>query len=1397
MSLRDTAFRAVLLASAASVPLAATAQPAGSPTAQTGTGDVIRVLLDQSSYWRSKSENKLADEALARVLALDPGNVDGLALQAQAAADRGDAKLARDALAKLQAARPDDPRIASIQQSLRVGPVDQGALTEARRLAQDGKPQQAVDVYRRVFRGDVPPPSLATEYYQTLGATEGNWEAARDGLASHLRADPQDLTAQLAYGEILTYRDETRTEGLQRLAFLTREAQVATQADRAWRQALSWLPANQASVAKYDEYLAHNPNDTEVQHWRAVAVADTGTLRSIGFDDLQNNRLAQADAEFTKAISIDGNDSDALIGLALVRFKQNRQGDGRELIRKAIEIDPTKATQYQTMLDTSAAARGGNGGNYGRNGRYRNGDGIDYGAIAARKIRGEYAQVAALTQRGDYGAAETLLRKLMGRRPNAGNYLQLGDIQARAGRFGEAEQSFNTVLRSQPRNVAALGGLANVLSREGKTADADRIFGQAQALGGGNALGQNRAQQLRQQAQSVADPATRTGLFRAAVAADPSNPWLRLELARALLGQDRAAEARQVMAAVTDSPRPTVDQLKAGIYFATSSQDNRLAANLVARLPSNARTPDMQEIGTRAEIASDVQDARSQPNTAAMEQRMIALAARPDPTGNRGAQFAQELTRAGDRPGAREVIRAALAATPSPTPGQRIAYAGALLGAGFPRDARVVTAGLSASQLNPLQRGNLTTLQNNAAVFAADTANARGQTAEALSELTPRLQQEPANPALNMALARVYQAQKQPGTAVAITQELLRRNPSDMSVQVAAVSAALSAGQTDRAAALARQLTTDFPEEPQGWFAAAQVARTRGDNGAALSDLRKARDLRNKQLSENGSSDASDVQVPGWVPGQRYALNFPPNVLNDASPTPAPVADNEPVTREYERYAQSTAVSPFGSTAPYSSGAGRVYLPPTADGPLPQALDVPPNAGLRAATVAAAPSPAVVPGNLGILSTIPQRTTTAPTFDEPSAGGGRQLTVTPRQPIDQLSADIDRSIQQVSETVAPQVSGSLSFRGRTGTQGLSQLFDLEAPLEASYSPAGYGRLKVQVTPVYLSSGGSPSNGDRAIFGTNPLIVSSVRSLLPASGGFIPNLPGPTSTTAGGAALDVSYAYDFATVDIGTTPLGFQQQAVVGGVQFLPRFSNNLALRLTADRRAVTDSVLSYAGLTDGATGQKWGGVTKNRVYANLEGSVGDTYYYVGGGAAAFTGNQVAFNWDAEAGAGFSTPVWSDANKEVRVGANAVYFGFERNLGNFTLGNGGYFSPQHYFAFLIPASFKHQVTDDLVYNIQGSIGVQTYHARSEPVFPNHDGYQVALSQLYQSGNSNLFPYFSGFGGTGPAGGVRGDIDYRLTPNLHVGAQAGFDRSGNFTEGTGLVYARYVFNNPQIQ
>ena len=1351
---RSRLFRALLLASAAIFPLQGMAQPVF-PASHSGTGDAIRVLLEQATYWHGKYDTKLADEAIARVLTLDPRNPDALAIQAQAAADRGDQQSARAALQKLQSVRPDDPRVAPIQQALLIGPLDQAALAQARKLASEGKASDAVAAYRRVFKGDTPPPGLALEYFQTLGSVDGEWDTARQSLANMVRADPQDLRVQLAFAEALTYHEGTRADGIDRLAALSQLPSIARAVTPSWRNALLWSTDDQRSQSQLDAYLQQNPSDPALDAKRVEFTSnlpDAGMrARLAGYSAMQNGELAQADKAFGDALAFNANDVDAMAMLALIRRQQGKEAQSKALVARIEELAPDRRDELiaATGLDKAPA-----------------GPAARATGNAGLAVRRQYEQVAALTKRGEFAAAEAQLRRVMGSHPTAGNELQLGDIQARAGELAEADATFRAVLRAQPRNVAALGGLAGVLTREGKTAEAEAMYAQAERNGGGAAVGQARAQLLRQQAQSVSDPAVRCGLFRAAVNADPANPWLRLELARALFAQNDTAEAHSVMAAVTETVRPTADQLRAGIYFAESSKDYGLASALVSRLPARDRTADLRDVQLRADAAADVQDARAQGSVAAMRQRMLEMASKPDPTGARASGFARDLIAFGDKAGAREVIRAALAVNQPALPAQRLAYAGALVGAGFPRDAQLITSGLQSARLSPAEQAQLTAVRDSVAVVAADTLNGRGKPADAFDELAPRLAKNPQNPTLNLALARLYAAHDQPGKAVGITESLLKRDPGNLDIKVAAIGVAVQAGDLARAGQLAAQVKQQFPDEPQAFLAAAQAERARDENGAALRDLQTAKALRAKQVDQS-TSDAAATMPPGWRPYRQYALNIAPGTLSDVS---EPLAD-EPVTREYERYADNLPPASDGDVTtnpPVPAWPNPFRQPSPAQ---PTAVDLP-------AGSAAAHPVQIAQGGLDTPTYVnPFREGAGLTPDEPSAASRPPLAPpSPRAPADPLTADIDRNIRQVSESLAPRVEGSLTLRGRSGADGLAQLFDLETPVEASFSPAGAGRFKVVVTPTVLYAG-SASQTDRSLFGTNPLIR--------ATGARLAGL----TTNAAGAGLDVGYAYGPLTADAGTTPLGFRVTNVVGGVQYAPKLSQNLTLQVLGERRAVTDSLLSFAGARDPRSGQGWGGVTRDRGHIQLQGSAGLVSYYAGAGAGALYGEQVKNNAEVDAGAGFSLPVYRTATQEVRVGLDLVYFAYQRNLGGFTIGNGGYFSPQQFFAAVVPVTYRDQVTPDLSYTVGGSLGLQTFRAKSQLLFPTDPALQAQINSL-ASTNNTVATRLGGFSDTGPAGGANGAIDYRVTDNLHVGAKAGFDRSGNYTEGTGLVYARYL-------
>jgi len=349
-------------------------------------------------------------------------------------------------------------------------------------------------------------------------------------------------------------------------------------------------------------------------------------------------------------------------------------------------------------------------------------------------------------------------------------------------------------------------------------------------------------------------------------------------------------------------------------------------------------------------------------------------------------------------------------------------------------------------------------------------------------------------------------------------------------------------------------------------------------------------------------------------------------------------------------------------------------------------------------------------------------------------------------------------------------------------------------MEATFSPGGHGQLKLSVTPVILSSGTVGGNiTNQQQFGTNALGLRTNT----ATG--ITTLASGTQAdqNATGLGLDVSYSIRSLTADIGTTPVGFREENIVGGVEWAPQLTDHVRLRLLGERRAVTDSILSYAGTTDTRTGQRWGGVTQDHARATLEFSAGKADFYVLGGAAEYTGAHVQTNTEFEAGAGGSYPIYRTPTQEVRVGLDLIYFGYTHNQDYFTLGQGGYFSPQSFTAAMVPVIYKETVDEDLSYEVGAAAGFASFRESAQPYYPIDSALQSQLI-AQQSGASAVpgvlseFPSRSqaGFSGT-----AHGTVDYRVSPSLHLGGKLFYEHSPAFDQTTGMVYAKYLFNGTE--
>ena len=122
--------------------------------------------------------------------------------------------------------------------------------------------------------------------------------------------------------------------------------------------------------------------------------------------------------------------------------------------------------------------------------------------------------------------------------------------------------------------------------------------------------------------------------------------------------------------------------------------------------------------------------------------------------------------------------------------------------------------------------------------------------------------------------------------------------------------------------------------------------------------------------------------------------------------------------------------------------------------------------------------------------------------------------------------------------------------------------------------------------------------------------------------------------------------------------------------------------LSLSRRPVTDSLVSFAGARDARSGLEWGGATANGGRLQLSYDNGDYGVYGYGGLHKLVGNHVESNSRAEAGTGVYWYLLNDDSRQLTAGLSLTGISYDKNQGNFTYGNGGYFSPQNFFSIVV-------------------------------------------------------------------------------------------------------------------
>ena len=827
--------------------------PADSVVAQE---NAEQVLLDKANYWRLKDRPDLAADALGKLLEIDPNNTEGLFQYGMLSVQLNKPADAQRYLSKLQQVAPNDPHVADLQNAIRSGSIGPNDLSEARKLAQSGDLEGAVKKYQQVFRGP-PPPSYGVEYYMTLAGTPEGWDQARQGLEKLVQDSPNDANLQLALAEVYTYREPTRVKGVQMLIGLSKNPVVGTQAVQAWRQALTWMSGSPAAKPLLQQYLAQYPQDAEIaQLLTDLAKAPGGgtAAQSQAYADLQHGNTAAAERQFLADLKSNPNDPQALGGLGLVRLRQQRFGEARDLLGRAMRAAPDQKKSFEGAYDS---------------------------AVFWSRVD-EAKRLAAAR---NYAGARAILVPLLAhpRADNAGAEMVLADIDAKAGDNAAAEAAYRSVLRARPGNPDATLGLAGVLRAENKTAElvaltsrmspAEKARFEKAGTGG-------EAERLRNEAKAASangDNATAMAKFRAAIAADPRNPWIRLDYARYLAGQGHMPEAFAAVDPAASGNTPT-SVLVAAMFDA--QQDRWVSAlDRMNSIPVNLRTEDIKNFRDRIYVRGTIERAKQMiaaGNTAEGRTILVNLYQDPSVTTDEKRQAPFEIVKElHDYPTALQITRNAYMRGGPGSVKAGADYASLLIMEGkHDEEAAQVMAQINASgRVNANNREDLTPVDITLAIRRADKLRDKGDYAAAYDQISPYLADNPDDTNLLLAEGRIYASAGRGKEAMEYFDKAYQQDSGNVDVIRGVVQGAILAHRYSEAEDYLDKGMENDPQNPWFFYLKAQVARARGNNAAAIAALREARTL---NLEQN-PSEATPASPTPLTPGAAPANPLPPN----------------------------------------------------------------------------------------------------------------------------------------------------------------------------------------------------------------------------------------------------------------------------------------------------------------------------------------------------------------------------------------------------------------------------------------------------------------------------------------------------------------------------------------
>lgn len=345
---------------------------------------------------------------------------------------------------------------------------------------------------------------------------------------------------------------------------------------------------------------------------------------------------------------------------------------------------------------------------------------------------------------------------------------------------------------------------------------------------------------------------------------------------------------------------------------------------------------------------------------------------------------------------------------------------------------------------------------------------------------------------------------------------------------------------------------------------------------------------------------------------------------------------------------------------------------------------------------------------------------------------------------------------------APQAGAGIALRDKSGTQGLSQLSIRQLPvLEASMPTGNYGELNVSLREVRLDSG------------------TLSRDALVGSGSSGAWRYSPTTSTTG-LEPRVSWRDDVWDIALGMTPDNGEVSSRPTGYVAHQSMSKLATLTSSLYVEPVRESILSYTGMRDPYTGKQWGRVLRKGVRLNGLQQLGNNWSvsaainleYLDGESVETNRHAGVF---ASVGKNLDLPAFSYAV----LGLGFNYDHYQKNLSHFTLGHGGYFSPERFVSIGPALDFLTRENQQFIVKGRLAFATVSIAEAASPWFPGNDD-----GNSYASSKNNGMSY------TAEATGV-----WRINDRLQIGGALSERNAPQYRDETGMLFLRVLFESRQ--